>query len=95
MARALSGCSCVEALWARMCAGTREDGSSIEPNDPHWDSLVTAALAARTDPRSWLAQSAIYGDLADAPAFAEPFADWLTMIWQNGTATALTAYAAR
>jgi len=91
----LSGLALVEALWARMCAGTREDGSSIEPNDPHWDSLVTAALAARTDPRSWLAQSAIYGDLADAPAFAEPFADWLTMIWQNGTATALTAYAAR
>ena len=30
----IDGLALVEALWARMCAGTREDGSVIAPNDP-------------------------------------------------------------
>ncbi|ROU01077.1 mannitol dehydrogenase family protein [Histidinibacterium lentulum] len=91
----VSGLALVEALWARMCAGTREDGTVIETNDPHWDSLVSASRASRGTPGAWLAQRAIYGDLAEAPAFAAPFADWLSMIWREGTSAALTAYAAR
>jgi mannitol 2-dehydrogenase len=34
--RAGRGLALVEALWARMCAGTREDGTPLEPNDPLW-----------------------------------------------------------
>ena len=34
----VQGLALVEALWARMCEGTREDGSVIEPNDPSWDN---------------------------------------------------------
>jgi mannitol 2-dehydrogenase len=92
---AVSGLALVEALWARMCTGTREDGSTIEPNDPHWERLQTAAHAARAQPRVWLGQTGIYGDLADSPAFADAFENWLAMIWRDGTAAALTAYAAR
>lgn len=87
------GLALVEALWARMCAGEREDGSRIEPNDPNWDALNKAALAAREDPSAWLAQSHIYGELVSRPAFAEPFAEWLAMIWSDGTEAALSAYA--
>ncbi|MBM1813658.1 mannitol dehydrogenase family protein [Pseudosulfitobacter pseudonitzschiae] len=89
----VAGLALAEALWARMCEGTREDGSMIAPNDPHWDSLQTAAIAAKDDPAAWLAQTQYYGNLADVPAFAQPFGRWLTMIWTDGAEAALTAYA--
>ncbi|WP_254684923.1 mannitol dehydrogenase family protein [Tateyamaria omphalii] len=88
----VEGLSLVEALWARMCAGTRQDGSRIEANDPHWDTLVPAAEAAKTDPRTWLAQSQYYQDLADVPAFATSFDTWLRVIWADGVDAALSRY---
>ncbi|OIQ32945.1 MAG: mannitol dehydrogenase [Alphaproteobacteria bacterium MedPE-SWcel] len=88
----VEGLALVEALWARMCAGTREDGSAIAPNDPKWDALTAAAQAARQDPAVWLAQKGLYGPLADAPAFAEAFAGWLRLIWNEGTRAALRRY---
>lgn len=90
----VEGLALVEALWARMCAGLREDGSRIEPNDPFWDSLTACAEAARTEPRAWLAQRQNYGDLADQPRFAEAFDRWLRRIWAEGTAAAIDAYLA-
>jgi mannitol 2-dehydrogenase len=88
----IEGLALVEAAWARMCYGTREDGSVIEPNDPFWDRLQTVARTARTDPRAWLAQRQTYGDLGDNPRFAEAFVRWLTRIWAEGTAAAMAAY---
>ncbi|MEJ6389228.1 mannitol dehydrogenase family protein [Gymnodinialimonas ulvae] len=84
----------VEALWARMCYGTRDDGSTIEANDPDWDNLNAAAMAAKDDPAAWLAQGQIYGDLASQSAFAEAFGRWLTRIWQDGTRASLKAFVA-
>lgn len=88
----VSGLALVEAIWARMCEGTREDGSVIEPNDPFWDDLTQTAKAARKTPQVWLAQKQYYGDLADDPRFAASFADWLTMIWADGLSATLEAY---
>jgi mannitol 2-dehydrogenase len=88
----VNGLALVEALWARMCAGTREDGTLIEPNDPQWTALQEAAETARTRPRAWLEQAAIYGDLAANPAFAEAFERWLILIWHEGTAAALATF---
>jgi len=90
----VDGLALVEALWARMCAGTREDGSDIAPNDPDWDSLQSRAHEARKRPRAWLDQPTIYGDLAARPAFADPFERWLLMIWEQGTEAALATYIA-
>ena len=87
-----SGLALSQALWARMCAGTREDGSEIAANDPMWDDLTTAAMAAKDDPQQWLAQKALYGDLADNAAFATAFGDWLTMLWRDGTEKTIQAY---
>jgi len=89
---AVEGLALVEAAWARMCYGTREDGSVIEPNDPFWDDLQTVAKQARDDPRAWLEQRQTYGDLADQPRFADAFERWLNMIWAEGTAAAMDAY---
>jgi mannitol 2-dehydrogenase len=91
----VEGFALVEAFWARMCAGQREDGSVIEPNDPYWARLTEAAAAAKDRPRAWLEQPGIYGGLKDAPAFAEAFERWLATIWRDGTAAALAAYTAR
>lgn len=79
----------VEALWARMCFGVREDGTGIEPNDPFWPGLVDAAREARERPLAWLEQSQYYGDLALQPRFAEAFSRWLRLIWSKGTEAAL------
>ena len=89
----MSGLALTEALWARMCYGTREDGSRIEANDPVWSDLVTVAQAARTEPRRWLEQTHIYGDLAQNSAFAATFEHWLRLVWQQGTRAALAQYA--
>ncbi|WP_147127604.1 mannitol dehydrogenase family protein [Shimia ponticola] len=89
---AINGLALTEALWARMCAGTREDGSTIEANDPHWDALNTCALAARETPKLWLEQKSIYGDLATYDAFAAVFETMLRQIWDQGTRAALQSY---
>ena len=81
-----------EALWARMCAGTREDGSVIEPNDPIWPALNRAALAAKEDPQVWLDQRNVYGDLGQDSRFAEAFCNWLTRIWAEGCRPTLQAF---
>ncbi|MGY3438935.1 MULTISPECIES: mannitol dehydrogenase family protein [unclassified Marinovum] len=88
----VSGLALSQAFWCRMCAGTREDGSVIEPNDPVWDELNAAALAAKDDPSVWLEQRHFYGDLADNERFASEFSTWLNLIWAEGVEAALTAY---
>lgn len=86
------GLGLTEALWARMCFGTREDGSVIEPNDPMWETLTAAASRARQTPGDWLEQKALYGDLADHDSFRKTFSEWLMLIWSKGAAEAIETY---
>lgn len=88
----IEGLALVEALWARMCAGTREDGSQIAPNDPHWDRLVPVARAARETPSEWLAQAQFYGDLGQNQRFTISFETWLRLVWDHGTENAIETY---
>lgn len=81
-----------QAIWARMCEGTREDGSLIEPNDPNWNKLTAAAKIARTDPQAWLNQSDLYGDLANNIIFRSQFHCWLALIYSDGLETTLNTY---
>ncbi len=84
----------VEALWARMCAGTREDGSTIPDNDPQWARLQATARAARDEPTLWLDQIEAYGELAQDPWLRAAFAEALTRVWRDGTRAVIGAYAA-
>ena len=88
----INGLALVEALWARMCEGTREDGSVIEANDPHWNALQSAAVAARERPVAWLEQSVLYGDLLNATRLTNAFTYWLSLIWSDGSAVAIKNY---
>jgi mannitol 2-dehydrogenase len=88
----IAGLALVEALWACMCAGIREDGSPIAPNDPAWDTLQVRAEAARSRPMAWLEQDQIYGDLARNERFSALFKGWMSRIRQDGTRASLNAY---
>jgi mannitol 2-dehydrogenase len=88
----VNGLALVEALWARMCAGTREDGTAIDPNDPFWDQLSETAKCAKSQPLAWLEMRHTYGDLTEHRRFAEAFSHWLTLIWSDGVEAALKDY---
>ncbi len=85
---ALEGLALSQALWAKMCAGLREDGSVIEANDPIWEALNKAAGS----PTTWLEQSQIYGDLSDDTRFKKSFYHWAKFLSENGVVGALRAY---
>ena len=88
----IEGLALVEAIWARMCEGTREDTSGIEPNDPVWEMLNEKANEARNSPLVWIEMRQIYGDLADDHRFARSFETWLELIWDKGLEVALETY---
>lgn len=88
----ISGLALTQALWARMCEGSREDGSQIEANDPIWTRLNHAAKAAKFDPSVWINQADLYGDLGKNERFAKSFTAWLELIWRDGTQTAIQTY---
>ncbi|MDD7971156.1 mannitol dehydrogenase family protein [Roseinatronobacter alkalisoli] len=88
----VTGLALVSALWARYCAGTREDGSVIDANDPHWTVLQNVARAAAQNPHLWLEQRQYYGDLAGHPRFADAFCDWLRRINADGVEASLAHY---
>lgn len=89
---AFEGLALVEAAWARMCEGTREDGTQIEANDPYWPELQRRAALARDEPLQWLEMRQLYGKLADHPGFAQSFENWLKKIYADGIVSALETY---
>ncbi len=89
---AMEGLALSQALWSRMCEGTREDGSLIEPNDPNWKELNSRAIEAKSAPQAWLSQKNIYGDLAENPKLQNRFHYWLALIWTDGVEAALQSY---
>ena len=88
----IEGLALVEALWARMCTGCREDGSLIEPNDPNWAVLNEVALRAKVRPSAWLEQTQIYGELLQSESFVSAFETWMNRIETSGVEAALKHY---
>jgi len=43
---------------------------------------------------AWLSMQVIYGDLAQEERFAQAFANWLSVIWDNGIKAAVERYCA-
>ena len=75
-----------------MCEGTRENWTTIAPNDPHWKELQKVGKNARVDPLVWLEQTKYYGDLAQNSRFSQAFIVWLKMIWEEGTEATISSY---
>ncbi|RWR08250.1 mannitol dehydrogenase family protein [Paenirhodobacter populi] len=91
----VEGLALESALWCRYCAGITDSGQAIAPNDPNWDRLTAVAALAKGDPATWLGMADIYGDLGRNPAFAAPFARWLTALWEQGTEATLKGWLGR
>lgn len=88
----LQGLALSQALWAHMCAGVRENGSKIDPNDPVWEDLTAVAKLAKSDPSAWLEQRHFYGDIADSADFAAHFDAALRQLCSDGVEATLRAY---
>ena len=88
----IQGLSLVSAIWARYCYGVREDNSTIEPNDPFWDQLMSRAKKAKDNPSEWLKNQSIYQDIGNDPRFVKPFTDWLSSIFSIGLEKTLLQY---
>ncbi len=86
------GLALSSAMWCKYCEGHREDGNTIEPNDPNWSSLNEIAIAARSDPDRWLEQRQYYGDLCDNRVFADLFAVSYRLLCDRGVEGAIMAY---
>ncbi|MBR2657079.1 MAG: mannitol dehydrogenase family protein [Loktanella sp.] len=87
----VDGLALVSAIWARYCLGRTEAGVDIAPNDPHWPALQQTARMAETRPLAWLDQRQIYGDLKDAPRFADAFDAAYRQLQTGGVESAITA----
>ncbi|MEL0024660.1 MAG: mannitol dehydrogenase family protein [Alphaproteobacteria bacterium] len=90
--KAIDGLALSQAIWARMCEGTREDGTVIEPNDPVWSRLTQAAKAAKTNPQNWLDQKELYGQLGEDPHVQSRFHYWHRIISSEGVEAAIQSY---
>tara|TARA_R110002020_G_scaffold27424_7_gene88362 strand:- start:842 stop:1756 length:915 start_codon:yes stop_codon:yes gene_type:complete len=90
----IDGLALEVALWAHYCAGLRDDGAAMEIDDPNAARLRERALAARSDPREFLAMPDIFGGLAQSPTFVDAFTAALGRLQQNPTRTVIGDYLA-
>ncbi|PQM26972.1 mannitol dehydrogenase [Sphingopyxis lindanitolerans] len=87
-----TGLILASAMWCRYCEGTDSRGRTTPPNDPDWDMLMATARVAKQDPARWIGMRAIYGNLADDPAFVAAFAEALHLVWDEGVGAAIAHY---
>lgn len=88
----VDGLALIEAIWARMCTGTREDGSQIEANDPLWDMLGERATEAMERPATWLEMAQIYGDTGQDARFSAAFETWHSRLCHVGVTETVRQY---
>jgi mannitol 2-dehydrogenase len=86
------GLALVSALWCRYCYGETESGKALAPNDPSWETIHTAAKAARSDPSAFLELRHIFGGLADNPSYVRAFSEGLSSLWTRGVRSTLADY---
>ncbi|KGF68979.1 mannitol dehydrogenase [Hoeflea sp. BAL378] len=89
----IGGLALEVALWAHYCAAAH-DGSAVAIDDPNAARLTERALAARSDPREFLAMPDIFGALAETEAFVDAFTAALRRLQQDPTRTVLAEYLA-
>ena len=86
------GLALMSALWMRYCLAKRDDGTTIEPNDPNWAALQVVARQAEEKPVLWIDQQQYYGDIANNTPFREDFVKWVSMLADKGVKETLDAY---
>ena len=88
----LKGLALVQALWAKMCQGVREDNSIIESNDPIWETLNSYAIDAKKNPLKWFDLKEVYGNLDHDQSFKELFINWFNNLEELGVEKTIFKY---
>jgi mannitol 2-dehydrogenase len=91
----VEGLALVGALWCRSCAGTTDSGAPVPIDDPNGERLQAHARRAREEPRAFLAQADIFGDIGTNETYAAAFASALRSLWRSGTRATLARYLGR
>ena len=79
----------VVASWARYALGVDEQGEPIVVVDRLRDELAEYARAERERPGAFLENRALFGDLADQPAFTEPYLRAIAELTAHGASATL------
>ena len=74
----------IVASWARYAEGTDENGHAIDVVDPLKDELIPLARSQRTNPAAFIENTALFGDLAQKPAFRDPYIATLQHLHDDG-----------
>jgi mannitol 2-dehydrogenase len=83
--------SATVASWARYAEGVDEYGQPIEVVDQLADSLVPIARSQRAHPTAFIENTALFGDLAQAPRFVEAYRWALGSLHRDGARATLEA----
>ncbi len=79
----------VVASWARYAEGSDEQGAPIEVADRLSDDLRRRALGQRAEPDAFIANRAVFGDLAEDERFAGAYRSALASLHQRGARATL------
>ena len=90
--QSVDGLALEVALWCRYCASDEAVSASGELSDPRSNVLIESARAAKSNPAAFLAIKDVFGDLGENSVFSNAFARSLTLLWQQGVASTLTAF---
>lgn len=74
----------VVAAWARYAEGVDEQGEPIEVVDHRKEAVMAAAARRAEDPLAFLRDPTLFGDLAERPAFTEPYLRHLESLHARG-----------
>jgi mannitol 2-dehydrogenase len=85
----------VVASWARYAEGVDERGEPIKVVDRLADTLQQIAAQQREDPLAFVKNRELFGELANEPAFTEPYLDALNSLHTKGARATLEALATR
>ena len=93
--RDVSLSAAVVASWARYAEGVDEQGEPIEIVDQLADTVRRLAAQQQEDPLAFVKNQELFGDLANEPAFTEPYLKTLDSLHSRGARTTLEALARR
>ena len=85
----------IVASWARYARGVDEHGRTLQVIDADCEAVMAAATRERTQPGAFLAEPRLFGDLAQRPAFVEPYLQALRLLEDAGAAAALNEIVGR
>src|SRR5688572_14400493 len=85
----------VVASWARYAEGVDEQGEPIEIVDQLADTVRRLAAQQQEDSLAFVKNRELFGDLANEPAFTEPYLNVLDSLHTNGARATLQALARR